>query len=50
MRERLPLHYVSWRHVIMFSIAGSMRKIYFTQHCRKKQVTDISLVLKDSDM
>ena len=27
--ECLPLHYVSWRHVIMFFMAGSMLKIYF---------------------
>ena len=33
----------------MFSVSGSMLAIYFTQS-RHKQVTDVSLVLKDSDM
>ena len=28
--ERLPLRYVSGRHVIMFSVAGSTFEIYFT--------------------
>ena len=30
MRERLQIRYVSLRHVIMFSVAGFMLKIYFT--------------------
>ena len=35
----------------MFSVSGSMLAIYFTyRHRRLKQVTDVSLVLKDSDM
>ena len=33
----------------MFSVSGSMLEIYFTQRRSKKQVTDISPVLKDSD-
>ena len=33
----------------MFSVSGSMLEIYFTQRSRKKQVTGVSLVLKDSD-
>ena len=38
-----PGHYV-----IMFSVTGSMLEIYFTLS-PQKQVTDVSLVLKDSD-
>ena len=33
----------------MFSVSGSMLAIYFTLR-RHKQVTEVSLVLKDSDM
>ena len=33
----------------MFSVSGSMLVFYFTLR-RHKQVTDVSLVLKDSDM
>ena len=52
MREPLQLRYVSWRHIIMFSVAGSMLKTYFTLPVLLplKQVTDVSLVLQDSDM
>ena len=32
----------------MFSVSGSMLEIYVTQ--LQKQLTDVSLVLKDSDM
>ena len=39
--------YVSWRHIIMFSVSGSMLEIHFMSP--QKQVTDVSLVLKDSD-
>ena len=34
----------------MFSVSGSMLEIYFTSTSPQKQVTDISLVLKNSDM
>ena len=33
----------------MFSVSGSMLEIYFTQLSPQKHVTDVSLVLKDSD-
>ena len=33
----------------MFSVSGSMLEIYFTQS-PQKQVTNVSLILKDSDM
>ena len=32
----------------MYSVSGSMLEIYSTQRCRK-QVTNVSLLLKDSD-
>ena len=35
--------------VIMFSVSGSMLEIYFYVTSPQKQVTDFSLVLKDSD-
>ena len=35
----------------MFSVSGSMLEIYFTYgNVAAKQITDVSLVLKDSDM
>ena len=43
MRERLPLPFVSCRYFIMFSISGSIVS-------QQKQLTNVSLVLKDSDM
>ena len=49
LRERLPLRYISWRYIIMFSVSGSMLEIYFYLTLLQKQVTDVSLVLKDSD-
>ena len=55
MRERLPLcfvtsysHHIILRYVIMFSVSGSMLEITVTSP--QKQVTDVSQVLKDSDM
>ena len=33
----------------MFSVSGSMLEIYFTSTSPQKQVTYVSLVLKDSD-
>ena len=33
----------------MFSVSGSMLEIYFTFMSPQKQVTDVSLVLKNSD-
>ena len=33
----------------MFSVSGSMLEIYFYVTSPQRQVTDISLVLKDSD-
>ena len=38
------------RYVIMHSVSGSMLEIYFTLTLQQKQVTDVSLVLKDSNM
>ena len=34
----------------MFSVSGSMLEIYFMITSPQKQVTNVSLVLKDSDM
>ena len=34
----------------MFSVSGSMLKIYLRNVAAKKHVNDVSLVLKDSDM
>ena len=34
----------------MFSVSGFMLAIYFYVTSSQKQVTDVSLVLKDSDM
>ena len=34
----------------MFSVSGSMLEINFTSTSPQKQVTDVSLVLKNSDM
>ena len=34
----------------MFSVSGYMLENYFTQRRRKKQVTIVGLILKDSDM
>ena len=39
--------HVAWHQVIMFSVSGSMLEIYLTSP--HKQVSDVSLVLKDSD-
>ena len=30
LRDYLPLRYVSWRYIIMFSVAGVMLKMYST--------------------
>ena len=49
MLERLPLHFISWRYVIMFSVSGSMLKILLYPTSPQKQVTNVSLVLKDND-
>ena len=50
MRERLPLRYVSWRHVIIFSVSGYLLENLLYVTSPQKQETDVSLVLKDSDM
>ena len=34
----------------MFSVSGNMLKIYFIKTSPQKQVTDVSLVLENSDM
>ena len=49
LRERLPCRYVSWRHVNVFRLwFHACNLLYVTSP--QKQVTDVSLVLKDSDM
>ena len=50
LQERLPLRYVFWRHIIMFSVSGSMLENLLNLTSPQKQETDVSLVLKDSDM
>ena len=45
----LPLRYVSWHHIIMFSISGSMLENLLYVMSLQKQEIDVSLVLKDSD-
>ena len=49
MRERLPLRYVFWRHVITFSVSGSMIENLLNVTSTQKQETDVSTVSKDSD-
>ena len=48
LRERLHLRFIFWRYIIMFSISGSMLDINFS-NIAVKQVTNVSLILKDSD-
>ena len=47
--ERLPLHYVSCGHVIMFSVSGSLLENLLYVTLPQKQETGVSLVLKDGD-
>ena len=43
----ITLHFLTLRH--HFSLSGSMLEIYFYVTSPQKQVTDLSLVLKDND-
>ena len=49
MCEHLPLLYISWRQVIVFSVSGSKLENLLYVTSPQKQETEFSLVLKDSD-